>query len=125
MNFAYVREDDLGKYLRALTRYRNVCAHNDRLFSYRNGDEIPDTLLHKKLKIPKKGNQYINGKGDLFSVVIALRYLLQAKHFKAFKKELNQSIDRFISQTTHVTMAELLCIMGFPENWKKVSAYHF
>ena len=122
-NFTHVREDDLGRYMKVLTRYRNVCAHNDRLFSYRNKDEISDTVLHIKLEIPKKGNQYSKGKGDLFSVVIALRYLLQKEDFIDFKRELCKSIDRFIHQTTHVTMTELLYTMGFPDNWKKISAY--
>ena len=64
------------KYLKVLTLYRNVCAHNERLFSYHTYIDIPDTLLHKKLGISKNGSKYIYGKNDLFSVVIAFRYLL-------------------------------------------------
>jgi abortive infection bacteriophage resistance protein len=109
--------------MRVLTRYRNVCAHNDRLFTYRNVDEIPDTILHEKLGMPKKGAQYRMGKGDLFSVVIALRYLLQKEDFSDYKKELSKSIDRLISKTPHVSMTELLRMMGFPDNWKKVSSF--
>ena len=42
------------KYLKVLTLYRNVCAHNERLFSYHTYIDIPDTLLHEKLSISKK-----------------------------------------------------------------------
>ena len=75
------------------------------------------------LRIPKKGNQYINGKKDLFGVVIAFRYLLKKDDFIAFKGTLGKTIDRFVAQTTHVTYNDLLFEMGFPANWKKISTY--
>ena len=37
-------------------RYRNVCAHGERLFTYRTVDAIADTPLHKKLSLPQSGN---------------------------------------------------------------------
>jgi len=122
-DFEKVNEKELMNYLRVLTKFRNVCAHNDRLFSYMTKDDIPDTVLHSKLKIAKKGAQYVYGKRDLFSVVIAFRYLLQKKEFYAFKRVLGKIIDGFIAQTTHVTYNELLHEMGFPANWKKISQY--
>ena len=57
--------------------YRNVCAHGKRLFSHRCHVEIPDTALHAKLGIEKIGPDYTCGKVDVFSAVIALRYLLR------------------------------------------------
>ena len=55
-NFEKVNEKELMQYLRVLTKFRNVCAHNDRLFSFVTKDDIPDTALHFKLNIAKKGN---------------------------------------------------------------------
>ncbi len=75
-DFGNVKKNEMIKYLKVLTLYRNVCAHNERLFSYHTYIDIPDTLLHKKLGISKNGSKYIYGKNDLFSVVIAFRYLL-------------------------------------------------
>ena len=49
-------------------RYRNVCAHGERLFTYRTVDAIADTPLHKKLSLPQSGNQYEKGKQDLLDV---------------------------------------------------------
>ena len=74
------------KFLKVLTLYRNVCAHNERLFSYHTYIDIPDTLIHKKLDIPKNTSKYIFGKNDLFCVVIAFRYLLPQTDFLIFKK---------------------------------------
>ena len=59
--------------LTAMVKFRNVCAHGERLFTYRTADSIHDLPIHKKLDISQKGTQYINGKNDLFSVVIALK----------------------------------------------------
>ena len=122
-NYDNVNEKELVQYLKVLTKFRNVCAHNDRLFSYTTKDDIPDTTLHAKLGIARKGAQYVCGKKDLFSVVIAFRYLLQKDEFTAFKSALGRTIDRFVTKTTHVTHNELLHDMGFPVNWKKISSY--
>jgi len=122
-NFENVNEKELMQYLRVLTKFRNVCAHNERLFSFITKDDIPDTVIHAKMKIAKKGTQYVYGKKDLYSAVIAFRYLLQKEDFYKFKRLLSRTIDTFITQTSNVTMNELLHEMGFPESWKKVSSF--
>jgi len=122
-NYNNVTERELVQYLSVLTKFRNVCAHSERLFSFATSDDIADTIIHSKLGIAQKGFQYIYGKRDLFSVVIAFRYLLPRADFIEFKSALGRTIDRFISQTINITHAELLHEMGFPENWKKISSY--
>ncbi|HCW24377.1 MAG TPA: abortive phage resistance protein [Lachnospiraceae bacterium] len=122
-NFVNVNESDLIKFLKVLTHFRNVCAHNERLFSYVDRNEIPDTVLHKKLKIQQKGTHYICGKSDLFSVVIALRYLLPRKSFLVFKKALVQEIGRTVKNASTLTEDKLLSAMGFPENWRDITRY--
>lgn len=52
-DFGNIKKNDMIKYLKVLTLYRNVCAHNERLFSHHTYSSIPDTLIHKKLNIPK------------------------------------------------------------------------
>ena len=76
----------LDQMLSVLTKYRNACAHSERLFSYVTRDDIPDLQLHAKLGISKRGNQYECGKHDLFAVVIAFRYLLSSKTFSVCKE---------------------------------------
>lgn len=123
LNFEHVNEKELEQYLKVLVLYRNTCAHNERLFSYKVYSEIPDTNLHRKLGIPKTGNQYVKGKKDLFSVVIAFRYLLPSEDFVLFKKDLVKLIDKYISNTSRITEEELLEMMGFPTNWKDITRY--
>lgn len=114
---------DLMMYLRVLTHFRNKCAHIERLFSYKDRYDIPDTALHKKLSIPTKGKQYSMGKHDLFAVVIAYRYLLPKEDFKSFKKALVKLINKTVKSASTLTEEKLLRSMGFPENWKDISRY--
>lgn len=65
-SYPHVNEKELSQYLRILTDFRNICAHNERLFSHRCRYEVPDTLLHSKLKLPQTGNHYNCGKSDFF-----------------------------------------------------------
>lgn len=122
-NFPGINERQLAPILNILSRYRNVCAHNERLFSYRLRAGIPDLLLHQKLGIPKTGEQYKLGKSDLFSVVIALRYLLPKDDFLILKKELVLLVEEFKRNTAAIQEKELLAAMGFPENWKDITKY--
>ena len=95
----------------------------ERLFTYRTADSIPDLPIHRKLKIAQKGSQYVNGKNDLFSVVIALRYMLNDQWYKEFIKELKALIDKYLKKHDSISEQELYEKMGFPENWRKITRY--
>ena len=121
--FYHVTERELHQFITVLARCRNVCAHGERLFSFRIHEMIPDTLLHKKLQIPLKNGSYFYGKQDLFAIVIALRYLISNKEFKLFKSKLARLINKVLKQCPHLTRKQLLKEMGFPENWDKITRY--
>lgn len=121
--FDHVNERQLEQMLKVLVLYRNVCAHGERLFSHRAYSEIPDMPLHAKLGIPKQGEHYSMGKSDLFSVVIALRYLLPRSRFHTFKRKLASLVGSFLRNSPIVNRGELLGLMGFPENWEQITRY--
>lgn len=121
--FVGINESQLKQVLRYLVRFRNVCAHGERLFSYRNMESIPDFQLHTKLSIAKHGNQYIFGKHDLFAVVIALRYMLLGEEFGEFKRKLVQMLKKYSKSQHGLPQKELLEKMGFPENWMDITKY--
>jgi len=118
-----VTEGDLAKYLKLLTLFRNVCAHNERLYSFRILKDFPDTPLHAKLSIPQKGKQYLYGKRDLFGVVIAFRYLLPKDDFLKFKRTLSKIITAYCKQSSRIAQSGLLAAMGFPSNWEHITRY--
>lgn len=122
-HFNNINQNQMDSFLSVLTKYRNVCAHGECLFSYKTVDSISDTSLHEKLKLPKKGNQYIKGKQDLFAVVIAFRYLLPNGDFLTFKRKLIMGIENVVQLNQHVSREELLDLIGFSNNWIRISRY--
>lgn len=124
MEYEGITEGQLRQLLEVLTDFRNVCAHNERLFTHRCArHDIPDLPLHRKLSIPKNGQEYIYGKRDYFSVVLAFRYMLPHADFLTFKSQLSKLLDKAIQQNSKISMPELLRMMGMPANWKKITAY--
>lgn len=123
IDFEYVNERQLDQILSVMTKFRNVCAHGERLFSYKTVDSIGDLLIHEKLKIKKKNSEYIYGKKDLFSVVISLRYILNQQDFLSFKKQLKKLIADLINDVDRLELNDILKKMGFPENWEEISRF--
>ena len=116
-NFPGVNEKQLEQFLSVMTKFRNVCAHNERLFSYQANRDIPDTPMHRKLGIPQRGIQYVRGKRDLFSMVIALWYLLPENDFKKFKRHFTLILRHYHTYSKALSPEELLGMMGFPVKW--------
>ena len=121
-DFPCLNEKQLEQILSVVTKFRNVCAHGERLFTYQTRDTIGDLPMHQKLNIPKKNQKYKYGKNDLFSVVISLRYILPKDDFIVFKRQLDNLIIKLINITS-LTEQEILSAMGFPANWKKITAF--
>lgn len=123
VHYGNITEKELIQYLKVLTVFRNICAHNERLFSFETRFEIPDTMLHKKMQIPQKGTQYLYGKHDMFALIIAFRYLLDKEDFKFFKKELTKLFNTFSTATSVAQKNKLLQAMHFPSNWASITRY--
>ena len=94
-----------------------------------NGCMIPNsrynsryTPASKTLYSAKKGN-YTLGKHDLFAVVSFIKISHQQWWFKSFKGSLIQLIKKARKQCPHLTQAQLLKQMGFPEKWENICRY--
>ena len=123
--YVHFSEKQLAGALSCLTYFRNVCAHNERLYSFRLlQHDFPDTRLHHKLNIPKKGQHYTMGKNDYFGVVIMVRYLLRGDDFRSYKRKLKAIIAKYLKASTRLSESDLLTYMGFPSNWDDISRYH-
>lgn len=57
--------------LAVMTKFRNVCAHNDRLFDFGTKDALCDMKLHERLSLPRESGRYMYGKNDLFAQLMA------------------------------------------------------
>ena len=118
--FDGLSEKQVMQILNVVTKFRNVCANNERLFSYKTKNSIPNLKVHKYLNIKLKGNAYSKGIRDLVSIVISLKHLLPVADFDKFKSSLLNMIDYFDETSTTVKKEKILDAMGFPANWMDV-----
>ena len=95
-----ISSEDLLIYLPILANFRNLCAHEDILYSHKAQRDIDNTRYHQELKIPKLDEEYIYGKNDLFALIIILKKLSQTAITKSCEKVLNE--------------------MGFPLNYERI-----
>ena len=79
--------------------------------------------MHAKLGIEKIGPDYACGKVDIFSAVIALRYLLRDDESKAFKAKLVKCVNGYLLSDESIGGERLLEAMGSPVEWKKITRY--
>lgn len=119
--FMYVDEDELARMLDLLSRVRNVCAHNERLYDYmyRKGS-IKDSFVHDYLQITKKNGVYQKGKSDLFAVLICLKYLLTEEEIIGLVNEIRHLLDELYKATKRICPDQMRKYMGFPVNWEQI-----
>lgn len=111
---------NLVSMLKVLSKFRNTCAHNERLYSYRTQTAIEDMPVHSALGIGHHGKMYKYGKNDLFSVVICLKYLLSTDDFNIFFIELKNVLEEGLKNFDSGTAAKIQKAMGFPCNWEDI-----
>lgn len=70
--------------------------------------------MHQKMHIPQTDGRYQNGKNDIFSEVIILKYLLDKEDFRNFYNVLVKCMKK------KLPYKEILQIMGFPPEWKSI-----
>ena len=83
-------------------------------------NRISSTTYHKKLKIANKNGNYQYATRDLFSIVIALKLLLEEEQFNRFYTDIIRSIEKLKKELHTISIDEVLYKMGFPKNYKRL-----
>lgn len=116
--FPFVTEEELSQMIDLLSRFRNVCAHNERLYDYKYlKGEIRTTDVHKMLNLKKQKGYYVQGKKDLFALVIVFKYLLTDDDFSLFIDKFDEVTNQLLKETNILQRSQILKLMGFPQNW--------
>ena len=127
--FKYISEEDLAQMIEMLSKFRNVSAHNERLYDYKYirikdgkmlSTEIRTTDVHKVLKLKTQKGSYVQGKNDLFSVVIIFKYLLSDEELSSFIESFDSVTNKLLSKTNIIQKSQILKLMGFPNNWQEI-----
>lgn len=108
------------EYLPILANYRNLCAHEDICYINKTQKFIEDTKYHRLLNIAKVDDEYIQGKNDLFALVIILKLILNKDNFNLFINEVEYELDRLSGKLKSIDINNVLQEMGFPENFREI-----
>lgn len=117
-----VNSSEITNILRLLVRVRNICCHDDILISFVDDKlGIKDTKYHKEFNLMKndKGN-IIQGKKDLFAILISIKLLLDKDKFKVLINNLSQLITEYDNQIGSLNRKQLLSIMHLPKDFEKL-----
>lgn len=115
--FTEVNENELGTALDILTRYRNVCAHNERLYDYTyKKKRIKTNKIHEHYSLDEKRKPFTT----LFDIIIILKYLLDVNEFSSLVDDISSAFVRLAKKTNQIQRKQLLALMGFPNDWETI-----
>ena len=117
----HVSVENLTVYMPILANFRNLCAHEDILYTHRTQRMIEDTKYHNALEIPIMDGEYIYGKDDLFTLVIILKHLLRDEDFRLLINEISYELDILAGKLQTISVNKVLDAMGFPVNFKELA----
>ena len=116
-----IEVNNLEDYLPILANYRNLCAHEEVVFENRTQKEIPDTIYHSMLNLERdEYGEFIQGKKDIFALIIILREMLQNEDFNNLMIEIERTINNLEYNLHSVSIDKLLDRMGFPKNYMDI-----
>ena len=107
----------LTNYLTILSNYRNLCAHEDIVFSNKTQRKIEDNKYHKLLNIPIMDDEYIYGKDDLFALIIIMKQMLVKEEFSNMMEEIRHNLENLDMNLHSIKLDKVLDKMGFPNNY--------
>lgn len=123
MNIAEIYNLDvevLTNYLTILSNYRNLCAHEDIVYSNKTQRKIEDNKYHKLLNIPIMDDEYIYGKNDLFSLIIIMKQMLSKDEFNNLIEEIRHNLDNLEMNLKSIKVEKVMDKMGFPINYHDI-----
>ena len=89
-----------------LTMVRNISAHSDRLFNYRNKYDI-------SFKNIEKGYNRKEYLCNLYMIIKSMKVLLDEEKYKEFENLLNREIEKLKDKLIVVDINDILRIMGY------------
>lgn len=95
--------------------FRNVCAHEERMYSFRVLNPPRNANISNILNIPQ--NLLSNGK--LFTLITFLKLVLPKNDYRQLIKEIKRLFAEYDHRFSSVSFSHILNKMGFPNNWGK------
>lgn len=116
------RARTVDTYLHLLVDARNMCAHDEIFYNFLHGSiKIPENEYHKQFKLLKnKNNEIIQGRKDLFTLLIVMKHFVNRARYKKFINKINILINSHMKSVHSYSKEELLLTMHLPQNFAEI-----
>lgn len=112
-----IRADDLETFMEIVSSFRNICAHDERLYDTISKTSIPDN------EILDYFNQQLRcsvNKKSVFSLLIGLCCLLSSSDSNDLVDELEREFDILENKLKSITIDAIYQITGFNKHWTRI-----
>jgi abortive infection bacteriophage resistance protein len=116
--------ETMSIYLSILSNFRNVCAHEDVLYTHHTQKDIPDSKYHQMLNIDQVDDEYSYGKHDLFCLIIILKEMLAKDEFDNMMSDIKAEVEELDAKVNTVSLNFILNRIGLPSNWYDITNYN-
>ena len=102
--------------IKAVNYFRNVCAHEERLYNFTLHKKARSTSLAKTLDIPSD----LLKNGNVFTLISFLKLVTEKSLYEKLISELETLFDKYQGEIFSISLREIITEMGFPFNWKNL-----
>ena len=123
--------------LNILSIYRNICAHNERLYCFEVKMNIDDSFMNYLSIFPEykdvitareniqplvksKRKRLMRRRKGILTLMFGLRLFLPKSDFKKIKNELNKELLKLSSKIPQDAYQKIVSIMGLDYNWQEL-----
>ena len=114
--FKNVYGPELSSMLNILSKFRNVCAHGERLYSYATKKEIKNLPIYSRID-----NYTPTARNNLFAIYICIKYLSTDNDFNLFSSHLKNVFNILHNSIKQELASLVMQSMGFPKNWMDIT----
>lgn len=118
-DFNIPSQRDMEQMLNMITLFRNVCAHNERLYDYHTQSGISKKYITIHIKCTETNN-FEKERKSFFGALVCCRCLMPDLEASEFFAELEQFIYNAEIMKNEKMKRTLLNEMGMPENWTDI-----
>lgn len=109
----HITSDILDSIFQSANFYRNVCAHEERLYNFRIKRKPSIRAISRILNI----SQSDIDNGNLFSMLAFLKLVLTKKDYVQLLTRLNKIFNSYSTKFTSVEFSDIMLEMGFDKIW--------
>lgn len=100
----------LDSCLGCMVMYRNVCAHDERLYNYK-------AVIKNKRALEKVLEFNKLDESNLFSIIVLLKLYLKKTDYKKLLKNYKRIFDKYESRFHSISIQQIKEITGYDDNW--------